>query len=567
MAREEGTFPFAANFERKKSGMMDATQFVPQFSDLLSFTGANYIANGFPVCVATTTTYYSKVRKRGWYQCVDPNNLNLVGSWEYMGGVDFEGTSGKVAKFNSNGSIEDSNIQELSNTLWLFGSYLRFTTRNLSEERQVSWPDKGGQVALLSDIQGSPDLDNRDTLDPSESYLDGDDIYYIDSKGEIRYFEVLVDFSTPSTIGDDYVNGKILDNTLLEVYVSSIINIKPFNIDSNILYTQNSITFDSVSNIWYIALIDNSGIQLDDNNVWKPFIYPLNDNSNGYDAILSAGKILDLLDGKVGYDDSELLYLGNVGSVFLTVDLLENTAPYSSAILGQCVESDWQIATKALNGWAIIKKNKNEKIVQNISCRNTSYWNGSTKTLDVSGFKYCDIIKVNTSFSGIAVTAATQASPCVVTIGSDDIHLFKNDDLITVSSASGMTEINGDWMIKNIDYGDKTFELYETDGTTPADTSAALSYGGLGVATFTNGKLELNIEKISGVQGNSVLELQFSANEEPTIKRVALTSATTDEIETDTNSDINLVGRDDVSDWVKIRRVGDINLAYNTKNW
>jgi len=198
MAREEGTFPFAANFERKKSGMIDATQFVPQFSDLLLFTGDNYIANGFPVCVATTTTYNSDEKKSGWYQCVDPNNLNLEASWKYLGGVNFNGTNGKIPKFNSDGSIEDSNLQEIGGKQWLFGTYLNLLTTALTASRNISFPDKSGVFALLSDII-QPSTSGKNNYLENTLYDTVDEIIYIILNGKTQFYKVLQSFTSANT--------------------------------------------------------------------------------------------------------------------------------------------------------------------------------------------------------------------------------------------------------------------------------------------------------------------------------------------------------------------------------
>lgn len=80
MAREQGTFPFSANFEVKKQGTFDARQYVPNFSDLLLFTSANFIPNGFPVSVAGE----NDPNEKGIYLCLDNQNLSNPLSWKKL---------------------------------------------------------------------------------------------------------------------------------------------------------------------------------------------------------------------------------------------------------------------------------------------------------------------------------------------------------------------------------------------------------------------------------------------------------------------------------------------------
>jgi hypothetical protein len=73
------------------------------------------------------------------------------------------------------------------------------------------------------------------------------------------------------------------------------------------------------------------------------------------------------------------------------------------------------------------------------------------------------------------ITGATKAEPVVVTAPS---HPFQNDDIIRIWDVEGMTELNNKaYMVKNKALN--TFELYETDGTTPVD--------GTGYSTYESG--------------------------------------------------------------------------------
>lgn len=81
MGRETGTFEFAANFEVKKDGTLDARQIVDNFADLLAFTSDNYIPNGFPVGVRGVET----PAERGLYVCMDAGNMDVPASWMRLG--------------------------------------------------------------------------------------------------------------------------------------------------------------------------------------------------------------------------------------------------------------------------------------------------------------------------------------------------------------------------------------------------------------------------------------------------------------------------------------------------
>ena len=82
MSRTQGDFNFSANFEVQKEGTIDARQFVDTFADLLNFTSANYIAQGFPVTVRNDSVYEGTPKPAGTYFCVDKDNLDQADSWK-----------------------------------------------------------------------------------------------------------------------------------------------------------------------------------------------------------------------------------------------------------------------------------------------------------------------------------------------------------------------------------------------------------------------------------------------------------------------------------------------------
>lgn len=78
--REQGTYPLEFNYEGVIAGLIDARMFCPTYADLLTYTDANYLINGFPVFV-----YDTNPQLRGVYQCIDITNLSNPNSWEKAG--------------------------------------------------------------------------------------------------------------------------------------------------------------------------------------------------------------------------------------------------------------------------------------------------------------------------------------------------------------------------------------------------------------------------------------------------------------------------------------------------
>lgn len=75
--RISGTYPLPYNYEGEIEGLIDSRMFCPTYADLLTYTEANYLINGFPVFV-----YDDDEDLRGLYQLVDATDLSNPNSWE-----------------------------------------------------------------------------------------------------------------------------------------------------------------------------------------------------------------------------------------------------------------------------------------------------------------------------------------------------------------------------------------------------------------------------------------------------------------------------------------------------
>lgn len=569
MARQTGGSPLSITLRIDNEGMIDDRHYCGQFSDLLTYTASDYIPIGFPVIVATTTTYQSVQRKRGWYQCINNTDMSLVSSWEYMGGVDFSGTNNKIPKF-SNGSIVDSQISELNSTNFLF-NLLRLNISNLSETRVLIAPNKSDTIATLSDIQGTPNLGNRDTLDPSTAYLVDDDIYYIDEQGKVRYFEVLVGFTSAATINDAYVNGLVSANTLLEVFVSNIVNIAPFDINANILYTQHSITWDESTQVWYIALEDNNGVPLETESTWRKIFLKIDNDGNDLLSVFTTSEVVSRLATKENTSLSEdNIRKGNssntseevavekvypdthLGYQELTQDWLNLNK--GSSDLGDSYESNSHIATKSLDGWIIVKKYSNEIFGGSVDFSNTAIWDNVNRILNLTSVREKDFVSLTHTILDMPITAATQNSPCQITVSLSTLRYLDNDVLITISSSSP-SNYNGNYMIKNINRVEGIFDLYLPDGVTPVDSSGFPAYVGDAMITYTSGKYEPKIDKILGYRNNQEFYLESgSLNFEPELVDHTLTSIEENDIYVRSGSNAKLVGHATAPSRIKVRK-------------
>ena len=139
MARDQGDFPFSYNFERKKKATLDATTFVNSFADLLLFTAANFMFNGFEVKVWDADPELS-----GMYELIDEENLSIPESWrktgaltvgEYVtGGLKF------IGKNETTGKIEEAKIIKIIDKIpdYISGVTIQVLPATNNEERELS---------------------------------------------------------------------------------------------------------------------------------------------------------------------------------------------------------------------------------------------------------------------------------------------------------------------------------------------------------------------------------------------------------------------------------------------
>lgn len=106
-----------------------------------------------------------------------------------------------------------------------------------------------------------------------------------------------------------------------------------------------------------------------------------------------------------------------------------------------------------------------------------SFTNGEKVTGGTSGaYGYVQSL---TSTKSATITGVTQANPGVVTAVA---HTFKEGQQVTISSVTGMTQLNGNvYTVRNP--ATDSFELYDIDGLTKIDTSGFTSYSSGGTAT------------------------------------------------------------------------------------
>ena len=113
----------------------------------------------------------------------------------------------------------------------------------------------------------------------------------------------------------------------------------------------------------------------------------------------------------------------------------------------------------------------NKLTIEDINLNDPAIWYPDTKTLDLAG-KSGGVLNFNSNPTGIQISNISSSSPAVITV--DDASLIQEDSEVSPTLIQGGTEytaLNGNnYLAKNVDYVNNTFELYETDGTTPVDT-------------------------------------------------------------------------------------------------
>src|SRR6056300_868572 len=122
-----------------------------------------------------------------------------------------------------------------------------------------------------------------------------------------------------------------------------------------------------------------------------------------------------------------------------------------------------------------------------------SFTTGETVTGGSSGAT--GVVQEYSSTESATITGITQASPAVVTANNS----FKEGQQVSIASVSGMIEVNGTLITGDVytvrNPSSTTFELYDTDGTTPIDSSGYTAYTSGGTASH-------GIVVVSNVQGD-----------------------------------------------------------------
>lgn len=98
-------------------------------------------------------------------------------------------------------------------------------------------------------------------------------------------------------------------------------------------------------------------------------------------------------------------------------------------------------------------------------------YSNSFSTLDLLQ-GYCSF-STTFSYGGFSVTAASNATPIVVTAAG---HNFINNDIVSITGVVGNTHANGTFMVKSVNA--TTFQLFDITGTTAIAGNAAYTSGG-----------------------------------------------------------------------------------------
>ena len=131
--------------------------------------------------------------------------------------------------------------------------------------------------------------------------------------------------------------------------------------------------------------------------------------------------------------------------------------------------------------------------------------------------------------AGQTITAATKASPCVITISG---HGYNNGDQVYISGAGGMVELNQKYFIV-AGKTTNTFQLTDIDGNN-IDSSGYTTFTSGGTAarvyTITSPYDKTKINEIQIAQSADVLYVAHSAYAPRKISRTGHTSWTIEEI-------------------------------------
>lgn len=94
------------------------------------------------------------------------------------------------------------------------------------------------------------------------------------------------------------------------------------------------------------------------------------------------------------------------------------------------------------------------------------------------------------------VLTVTAGNPVIVTLQVGET-VPANDTIILLYGINGIN-VNGTFMVKNRDAGNRTFELYETDGTTATNETGTYAGAGGLYRVGVTGATELDVSYISG---------------------------------------------------------------------
>lgn len=126
------------------------------------------------------------------------------------------------------------------------------------------------------------------------------------------------------------------------------------------------------------------------------------------------------------------------------------------------------------------------------------------------------------------ITGITNANPAVVTYSGSDT--YANDERVHISGVVGMTQVNNrEFVVKNVDTGADTFELYDSDGNTVDSTGYGTwtSGGTVGeILELTTGFTEAQIPDIRVTQSADRLYIFHPAHEPQLLTRVSALSWT-----------------------------------------
>lgn len=127
------------------------------------------------------------------------------------------------------------------------------------------------------------------------------------------------------------------------------------------------------------------------------------------------------------------------------------------------------------------------------------------------------------------ITGISKATTAVLTYSGSDT--FANDERVYVSGVVGMTQVNNrEFVVKNVNAGANTFELYETDGTTPVNSSGYDTYTSGGTVAeiyeVTTEFLEADLPLVRITQSADTLFIQHPDYRPQTLVRNSATSWT-----------------------------------------